>query len=203
MKELRNILSLVNNIANDADAKRIFGEIAHELMSNYQVRKNNKQYRFLEIEFYWHSPNHPDESVYPRQKSEGYWFLHPSGVDITLPSTTTDSYGGILIRTMQNVAHPEEVYSGPWNCSDALFDYLPMDGRVNDMIPQIVRISKDNAEPFQIEQSLRQGITQKHTAEYYTKGYCYYVRVPEWEKMKAANKPWNKRRTEYMNFKNK
>ena len=109
MKELRNILSLVNNIANDADAKRIFGEIAHELMSNYQVRKNNKQYRFLEIEFYWHSPNQPDESVYPRQKSEGYWFLHPSGVDITLPSTTTDSYGGILIRTMQNVAHPEEV----------------------------------------------------------------------------------------------
>lgn len=182
MKELRNILSLVNNIANDADAKRIFGEIAHELMSNYQVRKNNKQYRFLEIEFYWHSPNHPDESVYPRQKSEGYWFLHPSGVDITLPSTTTDSYGGILIRTMQNVAHPEEVYSGPWNCSDALFDYLPMDGRVNDMIPQIVRISKDNAEPFQIEQSLRQGITQKHTAEYYTKCYCYYVRVPDWER---------------------
>ena len=129
MKELRNILSLVNNITNDADAERIFGEIAHELMSNYQVRKNNKQYRFLEIEFYWHSLNHPDESVYPRQKSEGYWFLHPSGVDITLPSTTTDSYGGILIRAMQNVAHPEEVYSGPWNCSDALFDYLPMDGR--------------------------------------------------------------------------
>ena len=141
MKELCNKLSLVKNIVNDSDAERIFGEIARELMTNYQVRKNNKQYRFLEIEFYWHSPKHPDESVYPRQTSEGYWFLHPSGVDITLPSTTSDSYGGILIRAMQNVAHPEEVYSGPWNCSDALFDYLPIDGSVNDMMLLLLRPS--------------------------------------------------------------
>ena len=54
MKELCNKLSLVKNIVNDSDAERIFGEIARELMTNYQVRKNNKQYRFLEIEFYWH-----------------------------------------------------------------------------------------------------------------------------------------------------
>ena len=55
----------------------------------------------------------------------------------------------------------------------------------------------------ELMQSLRQGITEKHTVEYNTKGYCYYVRVPEWEKKKAANKPWNKRRTEYLAFKNK
>ena len=80
---------------------------------------------------------------------------------------------------------------------------MPIDGSVNDMMPQIVRISEDDADPVLIEQSLRQGITEKHTAEYNTKGYCYYVRVPEWEKKKAANKPWNKRRTEYLAFKNK
>jgi hypothetical protein len=150
MKELRNILSLVNNIANDADAKRIFGEIAHELMSNYQVRKNNKQYRFLEIEFYWHSPNHPDESVYPRQTSEGYWLLHPSGWILRFKHST-DSYGGILIRTDADCSSSlKKSISGPWKCSDALFDYCLWMGRVNDMIPQIVRISKDNAEPFQM-----------------------------------------------------
>ncbi len=49
MKELCNKLSLVKNIVNDSDAERVFGEIARELMTNYQVSKNNSSIASLRL----------------------------------------------------------------------------------------------------------------------------------------------------------
>ncbi|MGN1254619.1 MAG: hypothetical protein ACI4T9_08545 [Prevotella sp.] len=199
MEELNQLLRKVTTINNDDDAERIFSEVAQELMSNYVIKKQDKQYRLLEIEFYWNSAQHPDVSTYRRKMKEGYWFLHPSGLDITFPSDE-DAYGGILIRTIQSIDHPEEIYSGPWKCSDALFDFIPLDGAKSDIIPQLRKTVSPLFSGVP-EQALRQGITKEHSEKYYTKGYCFYIKDPEWVKIKATNKPWNKRHSEYLEFK--
>ena len=83
---------LLNHLARERDdsvegkACDVCKEIATKLMSEYAIKKGGDLYQMVEIEFYWYSPNHPDLSVYPRKSAAGNWFLHPSGVDITLQS---------------------------------------------------------------------------------------------------------------------
>lgn len=158
MEQLLNLLEKVNDDSVKGQAFNVFKEIATKLMSEYAIKKGGDLYQMVEIEFYWYSPNHPDLSVYPRKSAADNWFLHPSGVDITLQSDvdkeiselrnewneakkdqTADysekySYGGILIRTLRkltmenNSEDSKSFIVGPWNCSDTLFDYLPCDG---------------------------------------------------------------------------
>lgn len=126
------LVDLLKNIEADMNEEKLvsqFKNIATELMSKYAIRKGNDYYQMVEIEFYWYSPNHPDLSVYPRKSEAGNWFLHPSGVDITLNSNivkddedigslrekwedakekqnadySESSYGGILIRTLRKL----------------------------------------------------------------------------------------------------
>ena len=158
MEQLLNLLEKVKDDSVKGQAFNGFKEIATKLMSEDAIKKGGDFYQMVEIEFYWDSPNHPDLSVYPRKSAAGNWFLHPSGVDIMLQSDfdkeitklrnewneakknqTADyseksSYGGILIRTLRklttenNSEDSKSFIVGPWNCSDALFDYLPCDG---------------------------------------------------------------------------
>ena len=129
MEQLLNLLEKVNDDSVKGQAFNVFKEIATKLMSEYAIKKGGDLYQMVEIEFYWYSPNHPDLSVYPRKSAAGNWFLHPSGVDITLESCVNEdismlqlrkewenakkdqenqnvvysksSYGGILIRTLR------------------------------------------------------------------------------------------------------
>ena len=68
MAQLVKLLERVNDSSVKDNAFEIFKEIATELMSKFAIK----------------TPNHPDLSVYPRRSKAGNWFLHPSGVDITL-----------------------------------------------------------------------------------------------------------------------
>lgn len=207
-------------------------------MSEYAIKKGGDFYQLVEIEFYWYSPNHPDLSVYPRKSAAGNWFLHPSGVDITLQSDvdkeiselrnewneakkdqTADysekySYGGILIRTLRklttenNSEDSKSFIVGPWNCSDALFDYLPCDGntiKISNMLPVIVAKTPDKIMPMLKDglpndfvcQARRTGIGEKHTKEFFQEPYCFYVNekyMGGWNKGKFPNKPWNNRK---------
>lgn len=86
MAQLVELLERVNDSSVKDNAFEIFKEIATELMSKFAIKKGDDYYQMVEIEFYWYSPNHPDLSVYPRKSKAGNWFLHPSGVDITLES---------------------------------------------------------------------------------------------------------------------
>lgn len=86
MEEFVNLLAKIKPETNEKELASKFKEVAKELMSKYAIRKGNDYYQMVEIEFYWYSPNHPDLSVYPRKSEAGNWFLHPSGVDITLES---------------------------------------------------------------------------------------------------------------------
>ena len=83
-----------------------FENIAQILFDNYAIRTDNDLYRLTEIEFYWHSPNHLDNSTYIRKHVDpksGDWFFHYSGVDIALKNEKTGGYGGILIRSIYDI----------------------------------------------------------------------------------------------------
>ena len=202
-------------------------------------------YQMVEIEFYWYSPNHPDLSVYPRRSKAGNWFLHPSGVDITLESCVEEdismlqlrkdwenakknqenqnvvyskySYGGILIRSMHKFKPTNDPTNsasfilGPWNCCDALFDYIPCDGNfkdINTMLPEITYYDKvemmpdldkkmENIEGNLICEAKRNGISEKHSVQYKDAHYCFYINpdyLTGWKSSSYSNKPWYKKR---------
>ena len=87
MAQLVELLERVNDSSVKDNAFEIFKEIATELMSKFAIKKGDDYYQMVEIEFYWYSHNHRDLSVYPRKSEAGNWFLHPSGVDITLKAS--------------------------------------------------------------------------------------------------------------------
>jgi hypothetical protein len=100
-----------------------FEKIALELLNNYAIQNHESIYRITEIEFYWNSPTHNDQSTYLRKHvnpDSGDWFFHYSGVDITLKSEELKGYGGILIRgiTCLQCGKP---YKGPMVCAMKLF----------------------------------------------------------------------------------
>lgn len=256
MEQFENMLRNIKADMNEEELVNEFKNIATKLMSEYAIKKGDNLYQMVEIEFYWYSPDHPDLSVYPRKSKAGNWFLHPSGVDITLESCVDEDismlqlrknwenakknqenakknqenqnlvysksfYGGILIRTLRKLtpnndpADMDSFIVGPWNCSDALFDYLPCDGNadaVKFMLPIIEKKNIDEIMPNlrdglpddYIGQALRSGIDENHTAKFHNKPYCFYVNkqyVSGWEKGAFPNKPWNKRTQELKKLK--
>jgi hypothetical protein len=69
----------------------------------------------IEIEFYWASPGHTDNSTYQRNHVDpkhGDWFFHYSGVDIALKNEILDGFGGILIRGIYSLKE-NKIYKGP------------------------------------------------------------------------------------------
>lgn len=100
------------------------------LFHNYHIVKGDNTYGFLEIEFYFYSPNHRDLITYPRNgRKPGMWFFHMSGVDITFGSDDKEDnqplmYGGILIRSIFKTSGDKKYICGPMKCVDELFDYI-------------------------------------------------------------------------------
>lgn len=123
---------------------RQFESIAHELMSHYRITKKadnlspDIHYHFMELEFYYYSPEHPDIITYPRKTNTGDWFFHASGVDISFESDIesnpetgkfldrekTQGFGGILIRALSKQQEGKETtyIMGPQKCCYELFD---------------------------------------------------------------------------------
>lgn len=100
-----------------------FKEIAQTLFDNYAIQTPNALYRLTELEFYWNSPNHIDNSTYKRKHVDpksGEWFFHYSGVDIALKNEKTGGYGGILIRSIYDITR-ETTIKGPMVCAMKLF----------------------------------------------------------------------------------
>ena len=139
MDELKKLLDIRDLTQEKLHEK--FQEIAEILMGNYVIKKGDRHYAIIEIEFYLYSPNHRDFITYPRKMEAGRWFFHPSGVDLTFKShnvdlTVTDNkeiynakagtFGGILIRGLYDLdnktANDEDRYIfGPLKCVDLLW----------------------------------------------------------------------------------
>src|SRR5690554_2000492 len=92
-----------------------FETIAEKLLNECAIQKNDSLYRITEIEFYWNSPKHKDNSTYQRNHvnpRNGDWFFHYSGVDIALKNEEIGGYGGILIRGIYSIEE-QKLYKGP------------------------------------------------------------------------------------------
>ena len=100
-----------------------FENIAQELFNNYAIQNHDSIYRIIEIEFYWASPKHKDDSTYQRKHVDpkhGDWFFHYSGVDIALKNEEIGGFGGILIRGIYSL-NENKIYKGPMVCAMRLF----------------------------------------------------------------------------------
>jgi len=100
-----------------------FDQTANLLMNDYAIENNESLFRLTEIEFYWNSPTHNDNSTYNRNHvnpENGDWFFHYSGVDIALKSEKLKGYGGILIRGIYCLEE-KKTYKGPMVCAMKLF----------------------------------------------------------------------------------
>lgn len=105
------------------ETEQEFESIAQILFDNYIIQTHNAKYRITEIEFYWNSSTHKDNSTYKRNHvdpSTGEWFFHYSGVDIALKNEKTGGHGGILIRGIYNI-ETNEPTKGPMVCMMKLF----------------------------------------------------------------------------------
>lgn len=105
------------------ETEKEFDKIAHELLNNYAIENHESLYRLIEIEFYWNSPKHKDDSTYQRKRvdpNNGDWFFHYSGVDIALKNEKLGGYGGILIRGVYSLKERQS-FKGPMVCAMKLF----------------------------------------------------------------------------------
>lgn len=136
------------NIKSPQDS---FPDIAKNLMRNYIIKKGQKRFAIVEIEFYLFSKDHPDYITYPRKMDAGRWFFHQSGVDLTFQTqgepellTVKDkngknvsklsykncSFGGILLRglyLLEDINEKQDIIKnnfifGPLKCVDILWD---------------------------------------------------------------------------------
>jgi hypothetical protein len=105
------------------ETEKEFEGIARILFDNFAIETSNTFYRLVEIDFYWNSPHHIDNSTYQRKHVDpksGDWFFHYSGVDIALKNEKTGGYGGILIRSIYDV-NKKIIIKGPMVCAMKLF----------------------------------------------------------------------------------
>ena len=102
-----------------------FEDLANELMNRMILRSGQSDFRIAELEFYYHdSKLHPDPYVHrnERQKLDGAFYFHGSGIDITFGAGEEgEVYGGALIRSLIDL-ESEEVITGPLRVFDRLLN---------------------------------------------------------------------------------
>ncbi len=107
----------------DIASEKKFKEIADKLFHEFAIETHDSKFRITELEFYWNSPDHIDNTTYSRKyvnPKSGDWFFHYSGVDIALKNENNSGHGGILLRSIYDI-EKEERYKGPMVCAMRLF----------------------------------------------------------------------------------
>ncbi|CAF2129148.1 unnamed protein product [Rotaria magnacalcarata] len=123
----------------ETDYQTVFQTIADKLINSYELVLNAKHiFRLSEIEFYfYHQTRHPDTFAHrhPEQQRHSNWYFHRQGtsstasykagtykgVDITFGSPNDSSYGGILIRSIEN-KQTGQIYEGSCLVVDAILN---------------------------------------------------------------------------------
>ena len=132
-----------------------FKEIAENLFNNFIIKTSYGDFRFEEIEFYFHSKNHPDYIAHPRKSEPLIWYINDfGGIDINFKSeaqkqTPNDPwskycwdeesyYGGILIRQLKRISD-DFLLKGPLKVAE-LFRNLGCATEGNGAMPQLVYV---------------------------------------------------------------
>jgi len=104
------------DLSSDSDWQHWFDAIAFWLLNGTRLLVAGIPHRLIEIEFYYHSEQHPDPFPHcdPLQRTASYWYLHRSngrlrngsfkGLDLTFGGPT--AFGGILIRGIEQEDGP-------------------------------------------------------------------------------------------------
>jgi len=79
-----------------------FERIARKLLLETIFIINNKEYQFVDIEFYFNCPMHQDNCTHEHTKESGQFRPHQYGVDIALKSEN-GGYGGILLKGLKDL----------------------------------------------------------------------------------------------------
>ena len=156
MDDLKELLDISN--LKETEIPDRFKKIAEDLMCYHIIKKGQKEYAIIEIEFYLYSPSHRDYITYPREIEAGRWFFHQSGVDLTFRSTgvklveennkeffeISDNavFGGILIRGLYDRENSNYIY-GPYKCVNLLWDDFKAFDNDKDEYPFIKKSEKE------------------------------------------------------------
>lgn len=141
MNEYFDINSKIYNGINTLQEK--FELFAKYLLNNCVMYIENNKYYLEEIEFYYYSDSHKDSYVHKKQdqKTNQKWYFHQyatgvyksgtyKGLDLTFG--TKNSYGGILIRAIQNAVNGQYII-GPCNVVNYILKQLNIE-EVKDLV---------------------------------------------------------------------
>jgi hypothetical protein len=156
-----NEMSLIEKIktiwqANDSNYNSTIKEIAESIFNDYYLILNGDFWSIVELEMYLYTSYHKDPFVHKHSINKlpfyntGQLRSHKSGIDIAISNVTNNSYGGILLRTI-NKEGSSEVIEGPLNVQKAIiknmgditnssFQFVNRKQRKNDMVYQTVRV---------------------------------------------------------------
>lgn len=120
------------NFLNENEMITQFNHLSNQLFNKYVLIVNGVAYRLVDIEFYAFAETFKDPYTHKhvQQLSNGKFYLHGSGMDITFGDGV--NFGGILIRGIiklkkeENAVHyvPEKYFDGPWLCSSEIIAQL-------------------------------------------------------------------------------
>ena len=153
IEELREDFVLTN--LTDKEVEDRFNNIAENLFNNFIIKTSYGDFRFEEIEFYFHSKNHPDYIAHPRKSEPLIWYINDfGGIDINFKSeaekqTPNDPwskycwdeesyYGGILIRQLKRISD-ELILDSPLKVAE-LFRNLGCATEGHGAMPQLVYV---------------------------------------------------------------
>ena len=163
---------------NEQTISQSLDSIANKFGNDIQVRINNAYYRVVDFEFYLYAENFPDPHTYKHsmQLQPGKFYLHASGVDITVGDE--QNHGGILLRTVIRLydgATPEQgfmkqQFDGPQVVATELFSNLNTLTGDEPNIISLVDIEGHNMDSTfypakRIIKTKRVGLTPKATDE--------------------------------------
>jgi hypothetical protein len=124
-------LFIFNEIKN---VNQTFNYLANKLLNEIYICTPTNKYKIIEIEFYYNSENHPDPFVHcdKEQNVPGNWYFHKmhgksykegtyKGLDITFGIENGNSYGGILLRSIQNI-QTNEITEGSCSIVNKILD---------------------------------------------------------------------------------
>lgn len=154
IEELRKSLVL-NKLTEKKEFETQFKEIAENLFNNFIIKTSYGDFRFEEIEFYFHSKNHPDYIAHPRKSEPLIWYINDfGGIDINFKSEAKKQnpndpwskycwdeesyYGGILIRQLKRISD-EFILDSPLKVAE-LFRNLGCATEGNGAMPQLVYV---------------------------------------------------------------
>ncbi len=174
-----------------------FDQIANALFNKYIIQVNDSFYRLLEAEFYYNDgKEHTDIYTHGHkwQKRSGYWYVHGSGIDITIGNDNAS--GGILLRSIQKLlptpTDKKEQYTfGPLNVLTELISgfHNCFNGEKNIFSlvePEEHKIKLEVIEQKDIIQCRRIGLSgeKEHKDSLYR--YLIFPHLPHREKTKIA-----------------